>query len=32
MKAATVHRILLWGMLVLFALYFLTPMYVMVST
>lgn len=32
MRAATIHRILLWGMLLLFALYFLTPMYVMVST
>lgn len=32
MKAATIHRVLLWGMLLLFALYFLTPMYVMVST
>ncbi|WP_348753290.1 carbohydrate ABC transporter permease [uncultured Aquincola sp.] len=32
MRAAHVHRLILWSLLILFALYFLTPMYVMVST
>lgn len=32
MRAAHVHRLILWSLLILFALYFLTPMYVMLST
>ncbi|URI09041.1 carbohydrate ABC transporter permease [Aquincola tertiaricarbonis] len=32
MRAAHVHRLILWSLLILFAVYFLTPMYVMVST
>lgn len=31
-QRATIHRVLLWGALLLFAAYFLTPLYVMVST
>ena len=32
MKSITFHRVLLWGMLILFALWFLIPLYVMLVT